>query len=587
MNSEAALKPRVWRVLSTDAALEEELVRTLPVSLPFCRILLTRGITSIPQAQRFLSPDLDDLYAPSLMADMDRAVLRTRQALERNERIMVHGDYDVDGVTSAALMVRVLRVLGADVNWYVPHRQREGYDIGRPAVETAKERDVRLIITTDCGTSAVEAVEYARSIGIDVIVTDHHELGTDPAPAFALINPRRPDCPYPFKDLAGVGVAFKFAEALVGECGYDTAAFRRRFCDLAAIGTVADVVPLLDENRTLVKFGMEELLRTGKKGLQALLKVSGLAGRPMTSHILAFTIAPRLNAAGRVDDASIALDLLLAADDREAARLAETLEARNRERQAEQERITREALDQVISQRMDEKAKVLVLSSKGWHPGVVGIVANKIADRYNRPTILVALDETGEAGVGSARSTPAFDLFGALMQCRHLLERCGGHARAAGLSIAADKLPEFDAAINRIAEGILAETDLVPQLEIDAGIELDAVTRDFAYELQLLEPYGNCNRAPVFLSRRAPILDKTRMGANRDHLRLKLGAGSGRPVECVAFGWGGSDEAFRVGSLLDVCYNIRINQFAGTETVQAILCDACASDEELKKAPSP
>ena len=554
------------------------MARSLPVSPNICRILLTRGITSVSQAQRFLNPDLDDLYDPSLMDDMGRAVMRTMQALERSEKIMVHGDYDVDGVTSAALMVRVLRLLGADVSWYLPHRQREGYDIGRPAVETAKERGVRLIITTDCGTSAVGAVEYARSIGIDVIVTDHHEVGPDLAPAFALINPRKPGCPYPFKDLAGVGVAFKFAEALVREYGYDTAAFRRRFCDLAAIGTVADVVPLLDENRTLVKFGMEELLRSGKKGLQALLRVSGLSGRSITSQALAFAIAPRLNAAGRMDDASIALDLLLTTDDQEAVRLAETLEAHNKERQAEQERITKEALDQVTSQRMDEKAKVLVLSSKGWHPGIVGIVASKITDKYNRPAILVALDENGEAGIGSARSTPAFDLLEALMQCRHLLVHCGGHARAAGLSITTDKLQQFDAAINRIAEGILTETDLVPRLEIDAEIELDTVTHDLAYELRLLEPYGNCNRMPVFLSRRALILHKARMGASGDHLRLRLDTCSGQPVECVAFGWGGSDAALQVGSLLDVCYNIQINQFAGMETVRAVLCDARASD---------
>jgi len=564
---------------SRDAALEEELIRALPVSPTLCRLILTRGIASIPQAQRFLSPDLDDLYDPSLMGDMNRAVMRTRQALERGERIMVHGDYDVDGVTSTALVVRVLRLLGADVSWYMPHRQREGYDIGRPGVEAAKERGVRLIITTDCGTSAVDAIGCASSLGIDVIVTDHHEIGSDPAPAFALINPRKPGCPYPFKDLAGVGVAFKFSEALVRECGYDTAAFRRRFCDLAAIGTVADVAPLLDENRTLVKFGMEELLRSGKKGLQALLKISGLSGRPVTSHLVAFAIAPRLNAAGRVDDASIALELLLTTDDQEAARLAETLDAQNKERQAEQERITKEALDQIASQRMDEKAKVLVLSSKGWHPGVVGIVANKITDRYNRPTILVALDETGEAGTGSARSIAAFDLLGALMQCRHLLERCGGHARAAGLSIAADKLPQFDAEINRIAEGILAETDLVPQLEIDAELELDALTRDLAYELQLLEPCGNCNRVPVFVSRGALLVQKARMGANGDHLKLKLGTSSGQPVECVAFGWGDSEPAFRVGTPFDVCYNIRVNQFAGRETVQAVLCDARASDD--------
>jgi len=581
MTSDSVLKPKVWRILRAGADLQEEFARSLPVSPTLCRILLNRGISSLSQAERFLKPDLDDLYDPSLLEGMDKAVARTKYALEQREKIMVHGDYDVDGITSTALLVRILRLLGADVSWYVPHRQREGYDIGEAGVEAAKERGVRLIITADCGTSATPAVEQAAGSGIDVIVTDHHEVGSAVASAFSVINPRQPGCSYPFKDLAGVGVAFRFAEALVRECGYDASAFRRRFCDLAAIGTVADVVPLLDENRTLVKFGMEELPRSGKKGLRALLEVSGLAGRPITSYMLAFLLAPRLNAAGRLDDAAVALELLLTTDDAQAAELARSLDTRNKERQIEQERITKEAFDQIASRRLEEKDKVLVLSAKGWHPGVVGIVASKITDHYSRPAILVAVDETGTAGVGSARSTPAFDLLGALMQCRHLLERCGGHARAAGLSIAADKLSEFDAAINRIADQVLTESDLVPQLEIDADLELESITRDLACELQILEPYGYCNREPVFVSERALILDKTRMGLNGAHLKFRLGTSSGQPVECVAFGWGDTERAFRIGSLMDLCYNIRLNQFGGLETVQAVMRDARLSDAAI------
>lgn len=565
---------KIWKTLQPDPALEEEFARSLPLSRTLCRALINRGIVNLAQVERFLKPDLDDLYDPSLMDGMDKAVARTRQAIEKQEKIMVHGDYDVDGVTSTALLIRVLRLLKADVSWYIPHRVREGYDIGQAGVEAAKERGATLIITVDCGASAVEAVTYAQSIGIDVIVTDHHEIADGIAPALAVINPRKPGCTYPFKDLAGVGVAFKFAEALVRECGFDTAAFRRRFCDLVAIGTVADIVPLLDENRALVKSGMEELPRTGKQGLKALLSVTGLSGSPITSYALAYLLSPRLNAAGRLDSASTALELLLTSDGAEAMELARNLDAQNKERQAEQERIVKEAVSQIDSRGLHEKSKVLVLSSQGWHPGIVGIVASKITEQYSRPAILIALDETGEAGVGSARSIPAFNLLEALMECRHLLERCGGHARAAGLSVIAEKLPEFDAAINLIADGMLTEEDLMPQIEIDGEIETNAVTRDLAYELQLLEPYGHSNREPIFSSSHTLILQKTRMGTNGAHLRLKLGTNSGQPMECVAFGWGDSDEAFRVGSLISLCYNIRINKFNGQETVQAVLRDA-------------
>lgn len=576
--SESTSNDKIWHVLHRDPLLEEELIRSLPVSPTLCRILLNRGICNRDQAQRFLSPTLDDLYDPFLFDDMDVAVARTLKALQNAEKILVHGDYDVDGITSLVLMVRVLRIMGADVSWYVPHRQKEGYDIGIQAIDVAKERGVSLIITVDCGTSAVEAIQRARDVGIDVIVTDHHEVGPSVAPALALLNPRRPGCSYPFKELAGVGVAFKFAEALVQTCGYDVATYRRRFCDLAAIGTVADVVPLLDENRILVKYGMEELPRTGKKGLQALLSIAGLTGRPITSNSLAFGLAPRLNAAGRLDDASVAVELLLTTDQARAAELATKLEMQNRERQAEQERITNEALQQIISRQMLDKVKVFVLSSKGWHPGVVGIVANKITERYSRPTILIALDEDGEAGVGSARSIESFDLFEALMRCRHLLDRCGGHSRAAGLSIAVDKLPEFDEEINRIADEVLAETDLVPRLDVDCVLDFDLVSHDLARELQLLEPHGHGNREPLFVTERALILQKNRMGANGSHLKMRLARPSREPVECVAFGWGDVEDRFRVGGLIDLCYNIRINQFAGMEIVQAVLRDARSSE---------
>jgi len=551
----------------------------LPVSPILCRILENRGIHTLTDAKLFLEPNLEDLHDPSLLDGLDWAIDRTRQAISRGEKIMVHGDYDVDGITSTALLVRVLRLLNADVSWHIPNRQREGYDIGRIGVDLAKERGVSLIITVDCGTSAVEAVAYAREMGIDVIVTDHHEVGAELAQACVIVNPRKPGCSYPFKDLAGVGVAYKFGEALIRESGLDVAVYRRRFADLAAVGTVCDIVPLLGENRILVKVGMEELPRSGKKGLKALLDIAGLSQSSITSQMLGYGLGPRINAAGRLADASVALELFLTTDQGRATELAQNLDAVNKERQIEQERMTNEALLKIADQRMHETSKVLVLSSQGWHPGIVGIVAGKITEQYCRPAILVAINDAGEVGVGSARSIPAFNVFEALGRCSHLLHRFGGHRRAAGLTISSDNLADFRTEMNRIADDLITDTDMVPQLEIDVELDLESVTLDLARELQLLEPCGHANTQPIFMSRNALVQQRSRIGSTGNHLKLKLGTATGRTVECVAFGWGAASDAFQLGSLIDVCYNIQVNHFAGNESVQAVLRDARIASE--------
>lgn len=570
-----------WKIRQPDVEPEDSFFRSVPASRVLAKILWNRGIRTPDQVRRFLDPGMSDLHDPFAFDGMTTAIERTRRALASGEKIMVHGDYDVDGITSTALLVRVLTAIGSDVSWYVPHRQRDGYDIQCPAVDAARERGVGLIITADCGTSAVEAADLARSHGIDMIVTDHHEPGSAMADVLALINARKPGCPYPFKDLAGVGVAFKFAEALVRECGYDVEAYRRRFIDLVAVGTVADVVPLVDENRVLVKFGLEEIPRTAKRGLKALIQKSGLSARPITSQSLAFAIGPRLNAAGRLDDASLSVDLLLTKDDAEAVRLAEALETSNRERQAEQTRILQEALSQIKEKRLDETSKVMVLSSVGWHPGVIGIVAGKLTETFRRPTVMIALDETGEVGVGSARSIAEFDVLEALVECGGLLDRFGGHSKAAGLSISACNLGEFGCAINRVADVALAECDLMPHIEVDAELDLDLVSQDFISEIGLLEPYGHCNHEPVFMTLSAPVLQKNTMGAGGNHLKLKLGTPSGRAIDCVAFGWGSAERSIRLGSSLDVCYNTRINEYNGYRNVQLILRDARLSDERM------
>jgi len=566
-----------WKLFKRNTELETCLSSSLDVSPTLCRVLINRGIASPEEAREYLSPDVSRLHDPGLLDHIDLAVNRTVRAINQRERIMVHGDYDVDGITSTALLVRVLRALGSDVTWYVPHRQREGYDLRRRGIEEAKQIGASLIITADCGTSAADEVEYARSLGIDVIVTDHHEPGGRIAEPLALVNPRKPSCRYPFKDLAGVGVAFKFAEALVRACGYNPKVFRQRFLDLVAIGTIADVVPLLGENRVFAKLGLEQISTSTKAGIRALLQTTGLEGKKITSNMLGYAIAPRLNAAGRIDSASAAIELLLTKDDAEAGRLAQILEDRNRERQHEQERITQEALQQIAGIALD-KFKVLVLSSYGWNPGIVGIVATKLVDKYHRPAVLLALDENSEVGVGSARSIESFHVFDALMRCGHLLERCGGHAKAAGLSIMACRINDFQVAINQVADEVLTESDLIPQIEVDAELEPGEVTIDLARELQLLEPFGYGNREPVFVSRGAVVTDKTRVGTNGAHLKMWLLTSYGRPAECIGFGWGEMETLFRIGSAVDLCYNIRLNEFNGAQMAQMVLQDARGSD---------
>ena len=570
--------PKNWRIDSVDDETAVSLAEEVGISRELAGILALRGICNADEARRFLKPDDADLHDPRLLDGVEEAVKRTKLAIESGEPIMIHGDYDADGVTATALLVRVFRILKADVSWYIPRREKEGYDISRTAVDEAIDRGVKLIITVDCGSSAIDAVRYARERGIDVIVTDHHEVGETLAPANVIINPHKPGCEYPFKELAGVGVAFKFAEALVAECGLDAAAFRRRFCDLAAVGTAADVVALLGENRILVKCGLDEMPRTGKKGLKALMEISGMIGEHIDSLAIMFWLAPRLNAAGRIDDAGHAVELLLTTDDNAAAEIANTLNEHNSRRKSEQERIVREAIEQIAGKGLAETSKVFVLASSNWNAGIVGIVAGRLTEQYCRPSILIAMDEEGETGVGSARSIKAFDIYGALTDCRHLLDRYGGHSQAAGLSISSENLDEFRDLIRSLADERISDDDMLPQISIDCEMPLSRANLQFAREIKQLEPYGHCNREPVFLTRRCTVAAKRRIGQNNSHLKLSLKQGSGRPIDCLAWGWGENDEEFRLGSLIDVCYNIQINKFNGTETAQAVLKDARVSD---------
>lgn len=561
----------VWFVPECDEAQAEKLARDAGVSEIVARLLVNRGVTTAEEARAFLSPSLDQLHDPMLLPEMEQGVGRVARALEAGEQILVHGDYDVDGVTSTALLIRTLSRLGGNVTHRVPHRAREGYDIKPWTANEAAEAGVTLIITADCGVTACETIKRAQSLGIDIVVTDHHEQGEELPRAVAVINPMRHDSTYPFQHLAGVGVALKFAQALVRRLGYNDKQFVTRFLDLAALGTVADVVPLVGENRIIARYGLEALAETKKVGLRAMISRAGLADKRLTSYHVGYILGPRINAAGRVDDAAIAVEMLTTSDKSEAGELVEVLEQRNQERQEVQARILKEALAQLEQKDLDS-LRAIVLSAEGWNAGVVGIVAGKVAERYRRPTIVLSVDPEARVASGSARSIEAFNIIGALDECRDLLVRAGGHALAAGLSLKLDDLKGFEERLNQIAAERIAPEDLVPRIEVDAVLDPDEVTWELLREIRQLEPFGQGNPDPVFVSTGLQVLQARRVGTAGSHLKLRV-KGAGPQIDCIGFGLGDEQPAVELGRTVDLCYNVRSNTYNGSDTIQLTLKD--------------
>jgi single-stranded-DNA-specific exonuclease len=586
-----------------------ELARTLGVSRVVAGLLIARGCADPDAAHRFLHPSLDHLHDPFLLPDVDLAVSRLARAIEAGEKVLVHGDYDVDGVTAAALLTRVLRALGANVEPFVPHRRDDGYDLRVGTVQRAAQEGFRLIVTADCGIVAYEAAACARELGVDLIITDHHHPGETLPCALAAVNPHRADSIYPFKGLAGVGVAFKVATALVRRLGVTETSFRTKFLDLVALGTAADCMPLVDENRVFVKFGLEMLARTGKPGLRALMQVAGIHPADLSARSLGFALGPRINAVGRLDAARHALELLLTGDTGEALEKAQLLERCNRERQQEQSRILAEAMQQAaLDDRKDDR--ILVLAAKHWHSGVIGIVASKVVESMGRPAIMIALE--GDRGRGSARSVEGFHIYDAIQSCRELLEGCGGHAQAAGFDIRADRVEEFRQMLCRIAAESLTEEVLVPRLNVDAILEPWEVDLVLAHELRLLEPFGHGNPEPLFATRGMSLVAAQVMEARsgtQPHLSLRCrldparGVPDGRPpgapkrleplssaarqgtqiVEAIYWRNGEKAEELRGVGHVDICYHLQINEYRGLKELRLNVKDLRLSQEETQQ----
>jgi len=551
----------------THQPIERDLMGMLEIPPVIARILVNRGIRTKEEARRFFNPEWRDLYDPFLMKGMEKAVDRIVRALD-HERIFIFGDYDVDGITGVSMLYLFLKEQGAEVTFYIPDRIREGYGLSETGVREAEKRGATLMITVDCGITAVHEVELANQLGIDVIVTDHHEQGKSLPNALAILNPKQEGCPYPFKELAGVGVAFKLVQGLCQRLGLDEAC-AKQYLDLVALGSSADIVPLLDENRILVKLGLEKLNRLERHGIRALAEISGLLGKPISTGQVVFILAPRINAVGRLGDAERAVHLLITDSEERARTIAHVHESENRNRKTLDEDTFQEAKG-MIERIPWQSSRALVLSKQGWHPGVIGIVASRIVEQYYRPTILIALDE--DIGKGSARSIPNFDIHAGLKACEAHLLGFGGHKYAAGLVIHSKDVDRFREAFEKIAEEWIREEDLLPRIWIDAEIALPEITDRFVRLLNSFSPFGPQNMRPVFLARHLQVVGTPRV-VGKNHLKFKVRQ-NGQVFDAIGFGLG--DLLYRLSPgdpNLDLVFVIEETMWNGAVKVQLRIKD--------------
>lgn len=557
------MRYKQWKIAHPSPEGRAQLERAGIPSLLAC-VLSARGVTEPEQAWKLLTPGEEPLLDPMLLKDMDRAVLRVTRALKRGETIAVYGDYDVDGITATCLLTDCLTRLGGRMRSYIPDRLEEGYGLNEEAVLHLARQGVTLIITVDCGITAAWEVEFARELGIDVVITDHHECKQAIPEAAAVVDPHRPDCPYPFKGLAGVGVALKLAMAAAGP---DRAGLVfREYADLAAVGTVADVMPMTGENRTIVQTGLAALAHPRRVGLAQLMEEAGLGDKPVTSVSIGYTLAPRINAAGRMGQADLAAELLLTRDPGRAAALAQELCALNRERQTIECEIFQECV-----QRLERRPQsgVILLADEHWHQGVVGIVASRLTEKYSCPVFMVCLDQG--MGKGSCRSWGGVNLFHLLTQCQDLLEGFGGHAMAAGFTVREENIPALDRRLRQLVLEEQAGEELPSLLDIDAAVLPQELTVEAVEALDALEPCGAGNPRPVLVLTGAHVISAAQVGRGR-HLKLRL-EGRGVPLDAIFFSVDGSELGLTPGCRVDVAFYPQINDFRGVRSVQLQVVD--------------
>lgn len=555
-----------WILKEFDKARVVEISKNFNISPLTAIILYNRGIREDGQIKDFLARDQSGMHDPFLMKDMDKAVERILLAKKNNEKITIYGDYDVDGITSIAILYKYLKNMGLEVGFYVPDRMVEGYGVNKDALDKIKADGTAVIITVDTGITAIEEADYAKSIGIDFIITDHHECKESIPDVYAAIDPKRKDCEYPFKSLAGVGVVFKLIQALDSSEPIEN--LMDEYADLMCLGTVADISPLIDENRVIVTEGLKRFKTTKNIGLKALIDVS-TNGKAITTSTIGYTIAPRINASGRLGCASTSVELFLTEDEEEAAKLADSLCHENTLRQQTEQKMFKEALEYIEQHPGIKDDDILVIPHENWHHGIVGIVSSKITEKYYKPSILFAVD--GDSAKGSGRSIAGFNLFGALENCSGLLEKFGGHELAAGLTIKAENIEDFRKKINEYAKGRIEDMTLVPTISLDAQIKVPYITIDTVHDINKLQPFGVNNPTPSFSVRNIKIHRISVMSEGK-HLRMTLYK-DGKYLDTVGFGMGDYYSMFREGDYIDVAFALDINDYKGFQNVQLILKD--------------
>ena len=561
-----------WTLLTQDKKLQDELSGALNILPITAQVMINRGIKTPADGERFLNPSLRALHDPFLMADMEKGVRRIVDAILGRERITIYGDYDADGVTSTALLLNFFKAVDTEAAFYIPHRVNEGYGLNNDAIAELQRRGTQLIITVDCGINALDQVLNAKKLGMDMVITDHHEPSAELPAACATINPKRSDCKFPFKQLAGVGIVFNLIMALrqrLRELGY----FKtypeprlRDMLDIVAIGTIADVVPLIDENRIFVKFGLEELKISSNKGINALKIISGLEAHEINTTAVAFRLAPRINAAGRVDDQNLGVRLLVTDDPEEAVIIAQKLHGANSRRQAIEGAILKDAGDIIKNAPEFEGNLGLTIYKEGWHPGVIGIVATRLAEEHKKPTVIIGISEG--LGRGSVRSVGEYNVIDVLRRCEDLLIRFGGHRHAAGLSIEPQNIEKFKKKFNDIISATLGEEDRVSRVFIDAELLPADVTEGLINELELMEPFGKENPEPVFSMKEMKV-SHARVVAEK-HLKLKF---TDNMVILDAIGFGMGSSPVTREDVLDVAFIPQRDTWAGKGAVQLKLRD--------------
>lgn len=602
-----AIQEKRWFVSEKKQDIVDRLLTELPSLTPItAQILANRGVKTGQAAQDFLSTSLESLHSPFLLQDMDKAVAKVEKALALKEKILIYGDYDVDGITSTAVLLNTLDALGGLVEYYLPHRLEEGYGLNKVALDKAHQRGIKLVITVDCGISGQDEIEYAKNIGLEVIITDHHHPGEILPPALAVINPKKEGCLYPFKDLAGVGVAYKLAEALISQSSLvQKEELLSSLRELVAIGTIADIVPLIYENRVLVKRGLEALHNTKRLGIQALQGIGGMESKDFNPYVIGFLIGPRLNALGRLcskdlpanllhklekartfsaveahNTVCLGVELLTTSSWEEAKEIADFLETENKKRQGLEGEIFQAAVQLLEEQWDPEREKVIVLGHEDWHLGVIGIVASRLVERYYRPVILLNFKD--QLAKGSARSIKGFHIFHAFQECHDLLEKYGGHELAAGLTLTQENLPAFRKRINLLAEECLDEDSLLPALQVDVdGVNLDQLSFDLLQQLETLAPYGCENPQPLLACRNAKLLEFRSVGSNNNHLKLKAATGRAS-FDGIAFGLGGYAPELSPSKTYDLLFCLEKNEWRGRVSLQLKV-----QDLQLSKADFP